>query len=99
MSRRPGGYTLVCRLICSALVASPLVHYMSTVVGGGNGNAYFFLVLVLLAPIAGLILIANSLFCLFKYRNRPSFWIGLMFILIGTIGLLEAWHFLPQFRM
>jgi hypothetical protein len=80
-------------------VASPLVHYVATVVGGGNGNAYLFLLLVLLAPIAGLILIANSLFCLFQYRHRQSFWFGFVFLLVGVIGLLEAWYFLPQFRM
>jgi hypothetical protein len=95
MSRRPGGFTLMCRIICSSLVAGPLL-YVSFV---ADGDAYHFLVLVLLAPVAGLVLFANSLFCLFRYRKIESFWIGLAFVLIGVIGVLEAWHFLPKFRM
>ena len=94
-SRRIGGFTLMCRLICSLLVAGPVL-YVSFV---AEGDAYHFLALVLLAPVAGLVLIANSLFCLFRYRKVESFWIGLAFILVGLTGVLVAWHFLPQFRM
>jgi hypothetical protein len=64
-----------------------------------DGDAYHFLALVLLAPVAGLILVANSLFCVFRYRNLESTWIGLVFVLVGVIGVLEAWYFLPQFKM
>jgi hypothetical protein len=64
-----------------------------------DGDAYHFLALVLLAPVAGLVLIANSLFCLFRYRKFESFWVGLAFVLVGVTGILEAWYFLPQFRM
>jgi len=95
MSRRPRGFTRACRLICSALVACPLI-YMSFV---ANGSAYHFLALVLLAPVAGLVLVVNSLFCLFRYRNVESSWISLVFTLVGVIGVLEAWYFLPHFRM
>ncbi len=95
MSRRLGGFTLTCRFICSALVAGPL-FYVNFV---ADGDAYHFLALVLLAPVAGIVLVANSLFCLFRYRNVESFWIGLVFLLVGAIGVLEAWHFLPQFKM
>jgi len=77
------------------VVAGPL-FYVSFV---ADGDAYHFLALVLLAPVAGLVLIANSLFCLFRYRNLESSWIGLVFVLVGVIGVLEAWHFLPQFKM
>ena len=94
-NRRLGGFTLACRIICSFLVACP-VFYVNFVV---EGDAYHFLILVLLAPIAGIVLIANSLFCLFRYRKVESFWIGLAFVLIGVTGILEAWHFLPKFRM
>ncbi len=94
-SRRLGGFTLMCRLICSLLVAGPVL-YVSFVV---EGDAYHFLALVLLAPVAGIVLVANSLFCLFRYRNLESPWIGLAFVLVGVTGILEAWHFLPQFRM
>ena len=92
---RIGAYTLICRLICSLLVAGPVV-YVSFVT---DGSAVEFLVLVLLAPIAGLVLVANSLYCLFRYRKLESFWVGLAFILVGVTGVLEAWYFLPQFRM
>ena len=95
MGQRLGGFTLMCRLICSLLVAGPVL-YVSFVV---EGDAYHFLVLVLLAPIAGLVLVANSLFCLLRYRKVESPWIGLAFVLVGVTGIIEAWHFLPQFRM
>jgi hypothetical protein len=94
-SRRLGAYTLICRFICSVLVACP-VFYVSFVT---EGSAAQFLILVLLAPIAGLVLVANSLFCLVRYRNLESSWIALAFVLVGVTGILEAYHFLPQFRM
>ena len=94
-SRRVGAYTLICRFICTVLVACPL-FYVHFVV---EGDVYHFLILVLLAPLAGLVLVANSLFCLFRYRNIESSWIGIVFILVGVIGVLVTWHFLPQFRM
>jgi hypothetical protein len=92
---RIGSFTLMCRIICTVLIASPLL-YVNFV---AEGDAYHFLALVLLAPVAGLVLIANSLFCLFRYRNLESSWIGLAFVLVGVTGILEAWHFLPQFKM
>jgi FtsH-binding integral membrane protein len=95
ISRKRRGFTLTCRSVCSALIAAPLL-YVTLVV---DGDAYHFLALVLLAPVAGFVLAANSLFCIFRYRNLKSLWIGLLFILIGAIGVLEALHFLPQFRM
>ena len=95
MSRKIRRFTLTCRIICSAVVAGPL-FYVSFVT---DGDAYHFLALVLLAPVAGIILIANSLFSLFFYRSMESSWIGLVFVLVGLVGVLEAWHFLPQFRM
>jgi hypothetical protein len=95
MSRRLGGHTLTCRLICSALVTAPL-FYISFV---ADGDAYHFLALVLLAPVAGLVLVANSLFCLFRYRTIESPWISIGFILVGGIGVLLAWYFLPHFKM
>jgi hypothetical protein len=64
-----------------------------------DGDAYHFLALVLLAPVAGLVLVANSLFCLFRCRNLEFSWIGLAFVLVGVTGVIEAWYFLPQFRM
>ena len=95
MSRRVGAYTLICRFICSVLVACP-VFYVSFVT---EGSAVQFLILVLLAPIAGFVLVANSVFCLVRYRKVESFWIGLAFILVGVTGIIEALYFLPKFRM
>jgi hypothetical protein len=92
---RIGAYTLICRLICSLLVAGPLV-YLNFV---ADGSAAEFLILVLLAPVAGLVLVANSLFSLFRYRKVESPWIGLAFVLVGVTGVIEALYFLPKFRM
>jgi len=69
------------------------VHFVA------EGDVYHFLILVLLAPLAGIVLAANSLFCLYRYRKLESPWIGLAFVLVGVTGILEAWYFLPQFRM
>ena len=85
-SRRLGGFTLMCRLICSLLVAGPVLYFSFVT----EGDAYHFLALVLLAPVAGLVLIANTLFCLFRYSNHESSWINLVFVLVGMIGVLEA---------
>ena len=92
---RIGGFTLACRIICTFLVACPLlyVHFVT------EGDVYHFLILVLLAPVAGLVLMANSLFCVFRYRNVESSWVGVVYVLIGVIGVLAAWYFLPKFRM
>jgi len=95
MSRQRSGFTFACRVLCSALVAWPLGYFGLVV----DGNAYLFLLLVLLALVAGLVLAGNSLFCLFRYRRSEPFWIGLVFLLVGVTGVLLAWHFLPQFRM
>jgi hypothetical protein len=92
---RVGAYTLISRFLCSVLVACP-VFYVSFVT---EGSAAQFLILVLLAPVAGLVLVANSLFCLVRYRKVESFWIGLAFVLVGVTGFLEALYFLPKFRM
>ena len=94
---RPGTKTLMCRLVCTVLVASPLINYVSTVISGGGGNAYLFFLLLVVAPIAGLVLIANAVFCLVRYGTSAK--ASLIFILIGAIGFLEAWIFLPKFRM
>ncbi len=97
--RGPGTRTFVLRLVCTVLVASPLINYVSTVISGGDGNAYLFFLLLVLAPIAGLVLIANSVFCLFRYPGRASLKVNFILILVGLAGFLEAWIFLPKFRM
>ena len=64
-----------------------------------EGDAYLFLAMVLLSPIAGIILIGNSLFGLVRYRKIEPYWIGIAFVLIGLAGGLVIWHYLPEFRM
>ena len=96
---RPGGFSIACRVLCTGLVALPLINYASTMLAGGNGSAAQFLLALSLALIAGVTLIANSLYCLFRYHKAEAFWIGCVFILVGVIGLIEALYFLPKFRM
>ena len=91
----PGRPTRVCRFFCTALVAWPLVYFQFVT----DGNAYLFLVLVLLAPIAGSVLALNSVFCMIRHRRFESPLIGLLFVAIGVVGFLLALEFLPQFRM
>lgn len=95
MSRRAGSLTQACRFLCSSLIAGALFYWN----GVADGDVYHFLALVLLAPIAGLVLIANSLFCLIRYRNWRSASVALLFIPVGGAGVLVALHLLPQFRM
>jgi len=95
MNRRPGRLTLACRFICSSLIAGVLLYWN----GIEDGDAYHFLALVLLAPIAGFVLIANSLFCLFRDRTWTAATIALIFISVGVAGFLEVMYFGPQFRM
>jgi hypothetical protein len=95
MSLRVGSVTLACRFICSALVAGPWLYWSFVT----DGDAYHFLALVLMAPIAGLILFANSILCLFRYRTWKSASLSFIFISVSVIGVLTARYFLPQFRM
>jgi hypothetical protein len=95
MNVRVGSFSIVCRFICSALVVGPLIYWGSV----EGGDAYHFLALVLLAPLAGLVLFINSLFCLFRYRTWKSAGISLIFVHVSALGVVVAWHFLPQFRM
>jgi len=90
-----GKYTIACRLICSALVVWPLAYRITV----ENGSAVEFLVLILLAALAGAILLLNSLFCLFRSRSWKSAGVSLVFVVVSAIGFAAAWHYLPQFRM
>jgi hypothetical protein len=95
MSPGVGGPTSTCRSVCSVLIAAPLVYWSFVT----DGDAYLFLILVLIAPVAGLILFGNSLFCLFRYRTLRSASVSLLFMLVAAVGFLTARHFLPQFHM
>ena len=95
MSRNRRPFTRACRILCSVLVAWPLCYFIVVT----DGNAYLFLVLVLLAPLAGAVLAVNSLYCLVRYRRLEPARTGLVFLLIGVTGVVEAWCFLPLFKM
>ena len=99
MAQKIGALTLACRLICSALIGFTIFDYTIIVLSDGNGNAYVLFILLVLAFFAGIILIINSLYCLYSYRNIESYWISIVFMLVGGVGIFLAWHFLPQFRM
>jgi hypothetical protein len=92
---KPRHFTVFCRVICIALIAATLAYFGFVV----DGDAYHFLALVVLAPIAGLILMANSLSCMFRERNLQSFGTAIVFMLVGFMGFFVAWYFLSQFRM
>jgi hypothetical protein len=55
--------------------------------------------MVVLAPSAGSILFANSLYCSFRYRTWESAVSCLFFVGLSGIGIATAAYFLPQFRM
>jgi hypothetical protein len=91
-----GGFTRFCRLAGSGLVLAPLLYFILVT---EDGNAYYFLILVLLAPVGGTILSVNAVFCLFRYRTLNSIVISLAFMVLSLIGFYSAWYFLPQFGM
>jgi hypothetical protein len=95
VSRGTGQFTLGCRAVCSALVVAPFAYRLLVT----EGSAYEFLALLVLAPIAGLVLIANSVFCLLRQRTWAAVGVNLFFSLLGVMGILVARYYLPQFRM
>ncbi|PLX78316.1 MAG: hypothetical protein C0616_14950 [Desulfuromonas sp.] len=90
-----GKYSIICRVICSALIAWPL-FYRATV---RDGSAVEFLILVLLGLLAGFVLFLNSLFCLFRYPRVKAAGVSLAFLVLSLVGFAVAIHYLPQFRM
>jgi len=95
MKTTVGKYSLACRWLCSALVFWPLAYRMLV----EKGSAVQFLALILLAALAGLVLLLNSLFCLARYRSRGVAGVSLIFLAVSGVGFAVAWYYLPQFRM
>lgn len=93
-SKKGRPFTLACRIVCSVLVAAP-AYYLHFV----NASAVGFLILLLIAPVAGLVLIANSVFGWIRHRAVEHWWIGALFVVVGLMGFVQAWYYLPQFRM
>ena len=90
-----GGFTYACRILCTALIGWPLLYGLTV----DEGDVYLFLILVLTAGAAGLVLMVNSVFCLVRHRGRKSTAYSLAFTLIGCAGLVVAWYYLPLFAM
>jgi hypothetical protein len=91
-----GRFTVVCRWVCGAMVAAPLLYWW---ILGYEGDPYILLLLALLSPIAGLVLFANSLFCLRHFRGRRQILISLGFLLGSAIGVVALFFVLPGFKM
>lgn len=89
-------FTTKCRWICSALVAAPTLYWWSL---RYKGDAYILLILMLLGLIAGLVLFANSVFCLRRYRNRRQVFISLAFAFGSVAGVLLMFYSMPGFKM
>ncbi|NNE47339.1 MAG: hypothetical protein HKN37_11845 [Rhodothermales bacterium] len=90
-----GIFTSACRILCSVLIVSPLVYGISA----DEGDAFRFLILVLIASVAGGILVANSIFVLVRHRSPRSIAVSVVFVIVGVIGVLLAWIYLPDLAM
>ena len=95
VARRAGPFTRACRVVCGGLAVAPLAYWAFVT----EGSAYEFFVLLVVAPFAGLVLGVNSLFCFLRRPGWASAFVNLAFVVLGAMGALAAWHFLPQFRM
>jgi hypothetical protein len=64
-----------------------------------KGDPLVLLILALLSLIAGLVLFGNSIFCLFRYRNRGQRAISAFFLLVSVGGVLAMPYVLPGWKM
>jgi hypothetical protein len=91
-----GRLSVLSRWICSAMLAAPLLYWWSLAY---KSDAVILLVLALLSVVAGLVLFVNSIFCLFRYRNRGQRAASAFFLLVSVAGVLAMPYFLPGWRM
>jgi hypothetical protein len=96
MDERVGQFSLLCRRLCSALLAAPLLYWWSF---ANEGDPIILLVLYLLSLIAGLLLLGNSIFCLFRYRNRGQLATSSLFLLLSMGGVIAIPYVLPGWKM
>jgi hypothetical protein len=96
MNQRISRLTFLCRWICSAMLAAPLLYWWSLAY---KGDALILLVLALLSLVAGLVLLVNSIFCLVRYRNRWQSSTSIFFIFVSVLGVLAMPCVLPGFKM
>jgi formate hydrogenlyase subunit 3/multisubunit Na+/H+ antiporter MnhD subunit len=96
MHKNVGRLTVLCRWICSALVAAPLAYWW---ILRYQGNAYLLLILALMSVVAGLVLFVNSIYCLRRYRDPGQSAISLLFLLGSVTGVLAMPYALPGWKM
>lgn len=96
MNQGIGRLSVLSRWICSAMLAAPLLYWWSLAY---KSDAVILLVLALLSAVAGLVLFVNSIFCLFRYRNRGQRAASAFFLLVSVAGVLAMPYFLPGWRM
>jgi hypothetical protein len=83
------------RFLGSVLIVAPVLYRAFI----AEGDVYHFLALVVTAPLAAGVLVVHTVLGQLFDWGRESLWLGLLFIAVATIGVLQAWYFLPQFRM
>jgi hypothetical protein len=91
-----GRFTFLCRWLCSGLLAAPLFYWWSLAY---KSDAVILLVLALLSLVAGLVLLGNSIFCLFRYRSRGGPAISAFFLLLSVVGVAAMFYILPGWKM
>jgi hypothetical protein len=91
-----GRFTFLCRWLCSGLLAAPLLYWWSLAY---KSNAVTLLALALLSLVAGLVLLGNSIFSLFRYRNPGQRAISSFFVLLSVAGVLAMFFILPGWKM
>lgn len=96
MLQNVGRFTVLCRSIGTAMIAAPLLYWWSF---GHQGDALVLLVLALISALAGLVLFANSIYCLRHARNRGQRLTSLLFLLGSVIGVFAMPYVLPGWRM
>ena len=96
MVHNVGRVTVLCRWICSAMVAAPLVYWWSF---RYHGDAVVLLILAFLSVLAGFVLFVNSIYCLRLSRSWAQIVISLIFLSGSAIGVLAMPYVLPGWKM
>jgi hypothetical protein len=96
LSSNTGKPTFICRIACGISIAAPYLYWW---ICGYSGNPYFHLFLVVLALAASVVLIVNSLYCLFRYRTRDQIPISFLFFAFSIAGIFAMPYLLPGFKM
>ena len=66
---------------------------------GYRADAYLLLGLTLWSPIAGFVLLVNSVFCLRRYHSRRHSITSAFFAVLSVAGVVALFITLPGFRM